>query len=194
MLKSVTDPDFRLTSTGSLPNIPALMSAAFPETVDAWRMVTSQRHFHGSLPIAALPRLCESLADPSGQLRYELEFGRDGLGVAFLALRVEGALSLICQRTLEAFAWPVSLSTRLGLIRNEADESALPPGYEALLVGGEGELRLSDVIEDELILTLPIVPTKPGADESEEVVYSTENAEARAKDNPFSALASLKKQ
>ena len=83
---------------------------------------------------------------------------------------------------------------RLGLIRNEADESALPPGYEALLVDGEGELRLSDVIEDELILALPIVPTKPGADESEEVVYSTENAEARAKEHPFAALASLKKQ
>ena len=61
-------------------------------------------------------------------------------------------------------------------------------------MSGEGELRLTDVIEDELILALPIVPTKPGAEESEEVVYSTENAEARAKDNPFSALASLKKQ
>lgn len=170
------------------------MSAAFPETVDAWRMVTSQRHFHGSLPIAALPRLCESLADPSGQLRYELEFGRDGLGVAFLAMRVEGALSLICQRSLEAFAWPVSLSTRLGLIRNEADESALPPGYEALLAGGDGELRLSDVIEDELILALPLVPIKPGAAESEEVVYSTENAEVRAREHPFAALSSLKKQ
>lgn len=170
------------------------MSAAFPETVDAWRMVASQRHFHGSLPIAALPRLCESLAEPTGQLRYELQFGRDGLGVAFLAVRVEGSLSLICQRTLETFAWPVSLSVRLGLIRKEADESALPPGYEALLVGGEGELRLADVMEDELILALPIVPSKPGADPSEEIVYSTESAEARSREHPFAALASLKKQ
>ncbi len=176
-----------------MPTIAALMSAAFPETVDAWRMVASTRHFHGSLPIAALPRLCESLANPAGQLRYELEFGRDGLGVAFLAMRVEGALSLICQRTLEAFEWPVSMSAQLGLIRHEADESGLPPGYEALLVG-EGELRLSDVIEDELMLALPIVPTKPGADDAEEIVYSTENAEARAREHPFAALASIKKQ
>ncbi len=170
------------------------MSAAFPETVDAWRMVTSHHHFLGSLPIAALPRLCESLADPSGQLRYELEFGRDGLGVAFLALRVEGALSLICQRTLEAFAWPVSLSVHLGLIRLEADEAALPPGYEPLLVAGDGGLRLSDVIEDELILALPIVPTKPGAEEAGEIVFTTENAEARVREHPFAALVSLKKQ
>ena len=169
------------------------MSAAFPETVDAWRMVASTGHFHGSVLGGSLPGLCGSLAYPDGHLRYELEFGRDGLGVAFLAMRVEGALGLICQRSLEAFAWPVSLSVRLGLIREESEESGLPPGYEALLAS-DGELRLSDVIEDELILALPIVPVKAGLDESEEIVYTTENAEVRAREHPFAALASIKKQ
>ena len=101
---------------------------------------------------------------------------------------------MICQRTLEAFAWPVSLSVHLGLIRLEADEAALPPGYEPLLVAGDGGLRLSDVIEDELILALPIVPTKPGAEEAGEIVFTTENAEARVREHPFAALVSLQKQ
>jgi uncharacterized protein len=176
-----------------MPTIAALMSAAFPETVDAWRMVANLRRFHGSLPIATLPRLCQSLAHADGELRYELSFGRDALGVAFLDVRVEGALALTCQRTLDVFAWPVSLTASLGLIRQEADESALPPGYEALLVG-EGEVRLADVIEDELMLALPLVPIKSVEGESSEWAYSTENAEPPAAVNPFAVLSSIKKR
>ena len=52
----------------------------------------------------------------------------------------------------------------------------------------------NDNIDDTQAIQSALDAAKPGADESEEVVYSTENAEARAKDNPFSALASLKKQ
>ena len=104
------------------------------------------------------------------------------------------------QALAEAFlrdTWSVATATPgLWPVLATSDPSAdhgLPPGSEALLVG-DGELRLSDVIEDELILALPIVPTKPGADDAEEIVYSTENAEARAREHPFAALDSIKKQ
>jgi|APFre7841882724_1041349.scaffolds.fasta_scaffold10859_4 uncharacterized protein len=171
------------------------MSAALPDVVDAWRMVSSQRRFQGSLPLRDMRRLRDSLASDAGEAHYDLEFGRDAVGVAYLAVRVEARLPLTCQRSLETFALPVSVSTQLGLIAHERDEAALPPGFEALLVQ-DNELHLREVVEDELILALPVVPVKPGLDPDSKFVYETApegEDEEPAAPNPFDALAKFRK-
>lgn len=156
-------------------------------------MISARRSFNGSLPVAQLPRLCEALAAPDGTIAYDIEFDRDELGVAYLGLRAQTELTLTCQRTLEPFAWPVRIDTRLGLIVREEDEAGLPPGYEPLLLES-AELRLAEVIEDELLLALPLIPVKPGLEESDRV-WSTDpdQTEAPQRPNPFAALGSLKK-
>ncbi len=168
------------------------MSADLPESVDVWRMVTQGRCFEGSLALASMPRLAESLVDTSGSLVFSLEFGRDEFGIGFVAVQASGTLPLLCQRRLESFDWPVVLDTRLGLIRKEEDEAGLPPGYEPLLVQ-ETDIRPRDVIEDELILALPVVPQSPLGDGEEELVWSSETVRPE-KPNPFAALSALKKQ
>lgn len=167
------------------------MSAALPDRVDVSRQVQARRTFEGTLPLAGLHRLRGSLASFEGEVSYVAEFGRDSLGVAFLALRIDAGLPMVCQRTLETFVFGVSIDQRLGLIAEEHGEAALPPGYEPLLVP-EGVLSIADVIEDELILALPVVPLKPGAplewkDHADDV-----ESESR-QPSPFSVLGSLKK-
>ena len=170
------------------------MSAAFPEIVDVWRMVTARRLFHGTLPLTAMPRLLASLAAPTGMVDYDLEFGRDDLGVAYLQLRADASLTLVCQRTLEDFVLPVHIDSRLGLITREEEEAGLPEGYEPLLVTQDG-MRLRDVIEDELILALPLIPMSPGTEEMPETVWSDDAQEKieEPRKNPFAALGVLKK-
>jgi uncharacterized protein len=85
----------------------------------------------------------------------------------------------------------VHIVQRLGLIRDEADEAALPEGYEALLVPGDGMLRLLDMVEDELVLAVPAVPMNPEADAVDREWPIPE--EELAKASPFAALSSLKK-
>jgi uncharacterized protein len=170
------------------------MSADLPESVDVWRMVAQGRCFEGSLPLKSMPRLAESLTGTDGSVRFSMTFGRDDFGIGFVAVQADGALPLRCQRTLESFGWPLRLDTRLGLIRKEEDEAGLPPGYEPLLVQ-ESEIRPADVIEDELILALPLVPMSPRGDgerDEEEVVWSSETSKPE-KPNPFAALSVLKK-
>ncbi len=165
------------------------MSVALPERVDASRMVQARRFFAGKLPLASFRRLRESLAAVEGEASYELEFGKDELGVAYLAVRVDADLPLTCQRTLEAYREPVHVDQRLGLIGEESEEAALPPGYEPLLIP-DGELSLADVIEDELILALPVVPLKPGAP----LEWHDEGAVEESEPNPFAALGTLRKK
>ncbi len=167
------------------------MSADLPETVDVWRLVVARRVFEGRLPLSAMPRLGEVLQATQGDADYVMEFGRDAFQVPFVALRVEAGLPLQCQRTLQVFNEPVQLEQRFGLIRDEADEAALPPGYEALLVPEDGILRPADLVEDELLLAVPLVPVAPGSEAVERDWPVSADEEARA--NLFAALQALKK-
>ncbi|MBA8885286.1 uncharacterized protein FHW13_003145 [Dokdonella fugitiva] len=168
----------------------APMSAALPDRVDVARQVQARRTYEGTLPLAAMQRLRGSLATTEGEARYHVEFGKDELGVAYLGLRVETGLPLVCQRTLDVFVQPVSIDQRLGLIADESGEAALPPGYEPLLVP-DGQVGIADVIEDELILALPVVPVKPG-EPLEWKDHSDEESEEKPA-SPFAALAGLRK-
>ena len=153
-------------------------------------MVQSRRHFQGKLPLAALKRLATDLAATRGDVVFDLEFGKDDLGIAFLQVRVSAALPLTCQRTLEVFDLPVQIDSRLGLITREEDEAGLPAGYEPLMT--EGALRLADVIEDELILAVPVVPVRPGTEHVQQSWGGDVEAETPVKPNPFTALKQMK--
>lgn len=183
-----------LTGAGTPFNILRLMSAEVPEILDAWRMVSARRGFEGRLPLSSMPRLGEVLPDTEGEVAFALDFDRDALQVAFVELRIDAVLPLQCQRTLQRFLLPVHIVQRLGLLpadADEADEAALPPGYEALLVAGDGMLRPAELVEDELILAVPVVPVMPGSEAVERDWPVPADEEMRA--NPFSALQSLKK-
>jgi uncharacterized protein len=131
--------------------------------VGAERMVAGRRSFEGVLPVAELPRLAAALAKDSGEVAYNLDFEQGQLGDPELHVRLAARLTLECQRTLQPFEWPVEVDTRLGLLASEEDAVALPELCEPLLLE-HGTLQPRKVIEDELLLALPLVPVKPGSE------------------------------
>jgi uncharacterized protein len=101
---------------------------------------------------------------------------------------IEGFVFLTCQTTLEAFRHAISIDDRLVIVD---DESRLPPieeesDAEDYLVA-DAPLDVLDLVEDAVLLALPMVPRKPG-------VKEVKLAEKDAKDSPFAVLASLKKR
>ena len=167
------------------------MSANVPELLDAWRMVAARRRFDGRVSLSELSRLQGLVADTEGECSYALEFGRDEvLQVAYAELTVEAALPLVCQRSMQAFVMHARIEQALGLIRDEAEEAALPPGYEALLVPEDGRLVPVELVEDELILAVPVVPVAPGS-EAVERDWPVDGEDVEAS-NPFAALSALK--
>jgi uncharacterized protein len=159
-------------------------------------MVSARRSFEGTLPIATMSRLCEVLASTDGVVTFELDFGRDSLGISYVDVRAQTSLNVLCQRTLEPFVLPVAVNTRLGLIKLERDEAGLPPDCEPLLVAEDGRLNPADVIEDELLLALPLVPVNPDSSLPDEVTgHELEDLAVgeRRSENPFAVLRELKK-
>lgn len=155
-------------------------------------MVAAKRLFDGRLPLSGMSRLRPVLLDADGDCRFEVEFGVDAMGMRYVDVRAEAELPLLCQRTLERFLHPVRLNQRLGLITDESQEAALPEGVEPLLLDASGELNPAGVVEDELILAVPVVPIDPASAEIE--ALWPDEAEVDEKPNPFAALAALKDQ
>ncbi len=153
-------------------------------------MVAARRSFEGRLPLASMGRLRDSLLDAEGEVAYVIEFGTDSLQVPYVELQIDAALPLECQRSLQRYLEPVRIVQRLGLIRDEEDEAGLPPGYEPLLMAEHGELRPAELIEDELILAVPVVPVNPASEAVQNEWPADEEEVMQA--SPFAALAALK--
>jgi uncharacterized protein len=90
----------------------------------------------------------------------------------------------------------VQVVQRLGLLPADADleaaEAGLPPDYEPLLLPEDGMLRPAELVEDELILAVPVVAISPGSEALERDWPAT--ADEMAEASPFAALGALKKR
>lgn len=165
-----------------------------PPHVDPRKLADRSISLAGELQLSQFSRVCELLTNTAGHVRAEFAFSRDEQKVAVMQLKLESEVRMICQRCLDEAVIPVSGEYLYAIVIPGTDAIHLPQGYDALEVGEE-PLDLLALIEDELLLALPIVPMHPpeecqqpaGLLESE----SSKNAVTRS--NPFSVLAQLKR-
>ncbi len=132
-------------------------AAGIPLRVKASQAVSRRESFAGSLPLARLPRLAATLAERSGALHVELQAMRDDEGQDWLHGEIRGRLPLTCQRGLHAFDWDCDVALSLALVESEVEEQKLMKDSEAYRVEDD-ELPLRDLVEDEVLLALPMMP------------------------------------
>jgi uncharacterized protein len=111
----------------------------------------------GEFELRALKRLSGLLHSDGGSVRASLRFRQRLGGGLSLELEYETSLHLLCQRCLEPFEHAMSGKAEMAI----ADSAALlaaPPHAEDLLELEEGRLLPAQVVEDELIMSIPLVP------------------------------------
>jgi uncharacterized protein len=138
------------------------------------------------------------LLERSGEVIVSLEFGIDAEGIRYLKGRLQTVVVLECQRCLQSTQTPIDADFALGLVQSIEMAEKLPSHYEPLLVESDS-LFLRDIIEDELLLALPLVAMH---DESQCIDVNQQAADANKRNNddrgesekanPFAALAALK--
>lgn len=169
-----------------------------PEYVDARKAFSPDTSVSGSIGLNRLPRVAACLADDSGQVRASLGFAIDGFGRRRIAGEIHASLPMICQRCLEANQAELVEAVDLVLVNDEAEAQALDKSLEPWLAD-DYRIVLADLVEEQLLLGMPIVNFHVTGPCSERDHYSTEVEEAdRAEEqltgqqNPFAVLAKLK--
>ncbi len=173
------------------------MSQPLPVEFDPQRLANAGEEFIARLPLAQFKRLVAELRDSAGEVSARLRLSCDEAGRVLVRGRVQADLTLRCERCLGDFVLPVDSDLDLLVVDSESAAEALPDEIEALIANEHGRLRAVDLLEDELLLSLPIVAKH--ADEHDcagNFVYKaqpTAPAPQAPRENPFAALAGLKK-
>ncbi len=168
------------------------MSERLPIFVDPIRLADTGRELEGSIRLAEMDRLASYLVEKEGEVAVELSFGVDDQGVRYLHGRIRGQLELPCQRCLGPVTVPVDRVIDLGLVTSEVEAERLDAGYEPLMVSGRS-MRLSDIVEDELLLALPMIALHPPSVCRPDYEGEAEQEPEAPRKNPFEVLAELKK-
>lgn len=153
---------------------------------DAFVFAKEGRVLEGTLAVSDLERLHDLLVDVAGDVQYQLQGFKGECGEPMLHVTVSGVISLACQRCLQAIPFDLNVDNLLEIIPEGADMSQdeLEDDTRDFLPVA-GELYLVELIEDEILLSLPVAPRHekcglPGA------------ADAGERIHPFAALAGLK--
>jgi len=173
------------------------MSDRLPERINPYRSAGQGRVLEGSYPLELMPRLAESVLGAPGEARVRLAFSKMEGGSVLLEGSIKATLSLTCQRCLSAMDYSVDSELRLVVVPDDARAAQLQEEYDTLVV--EEELFVRDLLEDELMLALPLIPRHETPEECDEVARSYLHKEHEhgseqegKKENPFSVLEQLK--
>ncbi len=170
-----------------------LKENTLPVQVDAFRFAENTARLEGALFIKDMQRLAPSLYTSDGETQVQMEFGVDKQGIHFLRGQFSACVTLQCQRCLESLSFEVAGNFLSGIVRTEEEADQLPKGYDPL-IAKEGMLTLQDIFEDELIVSLPIVPMHSMEDCKVTLplkIETDEKVEA-SKENPFKVIEFLK--
>ncbi len=163
------------------------------DRVNPWRLAEQGETVNGQYALDSFPRLASVLDCAQGGVSFELRFRRDRQKRVLLETSVEATLVLQCQRCLGSMEHAVETEGTLALVQGLMEAEQLPGELDPLLLQENELLLIHELIEDELLLSIPASPRhdedcgSPGF-----TVSASANELKPPKDNPFAMLASLK--
>jgi len=167
-----------------------------PRHLDVAAFTLAGAQLQGSWPLSEMPRLMQDAqqgSNPAADVQWAVQGERKAVagedGRVLLHLRAGAAVQLVCQRCLQPVAVPLQVHTMLRFVRDESMAEKLDEDSEEDVLALSATLDLHELVEDELILALPVVPRHASCPQPLPMSAGTE-ADA-ATDQPFAGLASM---
>ena len=188
------------------------MSHALPPTaIDPRQLAQKAETLSGQAPLAAFARLSEGLPElaaelapvrwsaqvqaraPLGELATDAARAATPEAELWLQLRLQAEVPQLCQRCLSPYAQPVEVERWFRFVASEEIALAEDDDSEEDLLVLDARFDLAALVEDELLLALPLVPMHEQCPEPVRMsAGELPEIEPESKPNPFAALAALK--
>jgi uncharacterized protein len=177
--------------------------------IDPRKLAVQGVTLDGYIPSKSAERLRDAvLGYENDQIKVTLQFGRDLEKHLTITGHAEAHISVQCQRCLQPMSYLLATDINLAVVRTEESARELPSYLEPLIVSEE-KVSTSQIVEEELLLAMPIVMYHPASDcqvdynvaqnnvSQNRVAQNSEDnenfsAKETEKDNPFSILEKLK--
>ncbi|MDI4632492.1 DUF177 domain-containing protein [Pelomonas sp. V22] len=172
-----------------------------PRKLDVAAFARDAASLQGEWPATSLERLADAAAAeaPASQwpavswsVEGELREVR-GENQPWLHLKIGASVQLTCQRCLKAVGETLALERSVRFVKDEASAAELDVDSEEDVLALQRHLDLAELIEDELLLALPLVPRHEICPQPLPVPAEDADLIEEERPNPFAALAALKK-
>ena len=183
-------------------SVSASSSTPDPLRLDVAALAEQGRSIAGQWPVSELSRLDEGQLltgnEPAPavvrwQAQGEQRPVTGGAPEVWLHLQAEVGLNLCCQRCLGPVATEVSIDRSLRFVSDEAMAAEMDADSEDDVLALQRWMDLRELVEDELLLALPLVPRHVVCPEPLPLPEDEVESED-AQPNPFAVLAQLKKK
>ncbi|WP_113905795.1 23S rRNA accumulation protein YceD [Aliidiomarina celeris] len=172
-----------------------MQKVRIPITVDPVRSAGKGLSFEGVVPSGNLNRLQEMLLSPCNDPEVFVVFDRDEQNIVYFRGSAKVDVSLTCQRCNEPMSVLVNAEFQYAPVNKKVKAEDLPEYYDAAEMNELGEVSLHEIVEDELIIALPLVAMHTDencAIDRNTMTFGELPPEAEKK-NPFAVLQELKK-
>lgn len=170
--------------------------------LDVSAFIAEAAQLSGQWSGASLDRLADLQTPPQDTPLQDIHWQASGSRVPvaggeaelWLHLQARGGVWLTCQRCLQPFTEALAIDRRLRFVRGEAAAEALDAEIEDDVLALSKSLDLRELVEDELLLALPIVPRHDVCPQPLPVPLGESPApdDVPERENPFAALQRLK--
>lgn len=169
-----------------------MSNESLPQKIDPFRFADNATRLKGFFSIEKMSRLSESLEKNQSKVEVTILCDVDGQGNRFLKGHLYAQLDLKCQRCMQPFDYEIITDFLWGIVQTEEEADTLPKDYDPIVVKG-AELFIQDLIEDELIISLPIVPMHSAEACKVKMPFVAESGFSEGeKDNPFKVIELLR--
>jgi uncharacterized protein len=154
----------------------------------------------GEIPLSALSRLADCAASEakpsvrdsvSWQAHGESRRVRGGASQTWLHLSASADIALTCQRCLQPMTVQLDMQRSLRFVQGEDAAAAIDAESEDDVLALTRSMDLQELLEDELLLVLPLVPRHEQCPQPLPMAAKEEPL-PEERENPFAVLAGLK--
>ena len=174
-----------------------MQKVKLPHSVEPTKSAMKRSDYRGVIASKDMERLSEAVVRCSDYVDAEVQFEKDAQGLTVFHGHLATQVTLICQRCNGELDYPVEAEFCFTPVQGEEQESddIIPEAYEPVEVNDHGEVNLLQIFEDELLLSLPIVPLHAGSEctvKQDDMSFGKIEPE-QERQNPFAVLKELKR-
>ena len=163
-------------------------SNSLPAQLKLFNFAKKEVSLSGQYQISDLPRISEIASNKTDKININLSFYLDNDKTPCIDGIISLDVVLVCQRCLEELPSSLKVSFNLAFVKHKRQGEELDSHYE-IYVTEEDELATHDLISDEILLSIPMVPTHDYDCIKE--INGQEIVEEKS-ENPFAILKKLK--
>jgi uncharacterized protein len=129
-----------------------------PVRFNPHKLLADDSVFFAEIPVAHFKRLCGALMADKGTVNVKMTFIAGIRKRVSVKGRFDSVCTMQCQRCLTGFEQALSGEFELTFATDKAMADDLPDELDPVILDERGHIHTVDMLEDELILRLPVAP------------------------------------